>query len=348
MDYRVITVCLAGFILLAVLVGPAAADPTITSVSPSEGYNNGTLTGVTITGTGFNLTSGLGSVVLRKSGESDIPAIIPSPGSSTTTLASCQFRLSGKTAGTWDVVITNQDGSTYTYPSGFIVRNSMTLSSISPSSAQTNNNSVAVTVSGTSLSYVSGLYLYNSSYTNKSATIGDVADTYAKGTFDLTNVKEAIYSVCVVDFAGTTKCGLSFEVKTDKAGEIDVSSDPTGAYIYLDSKYMGNTPDALTGITPGTHVIKVSKDGYSDWSEIVKVTNGGTTTIKAALSVAGTAVPTTVPTSTPTTVKTAIKVTTIKVPTSWAKTTTTKASPVEAGVILGAIGLGILVLHRRH
>lgn len=348
MDYRAITVCLAGFVLLAVLVGPAFADPTITSVSPSEGYNNGTLTGVTITGTGFNLTSGLGSVVLRKSGESDINATIPSPGSSTTALTSCQFRLSGKTAGTWDVVVTNQDGSTYTYPSGFIVRNAMTLSSISPSSAQTNNNSVAVTVAGTSLSYVSGLYLYNSSYTNKSATIGDVADTYAKGTFDLTNVKEAIYSVCVVDFAGTTKCGLSFEVKTDKAGEIDISSDPTGAYIYLDSKYVGNTPYALTGITPGTHVIKVSKDGYTDWSEIVQVTNGGITTLKASLSAATTAVVTTIPTSTPTTAKTPLKVTTVKVPTSWGTPATTKASPSEAVIIIGAICISAFVLHRKN
>jgi hypothetical protein len=159
----------------------------------------------------------------------------------------------------------------------------------------------------------------------------------------------ATYNICVKDSSGTTKCGLSFDITTDQVGEIDISSTPVGAGVYVDSTYVGITPYAMTGVTAGSHTVRLSYAGYSDWSKIVKVTNGGITTVDAGLSAVQTTVITTVPTSVPTTVKTALKVTTAKVPTSYPKTTTTtKASPVEGAVVLGAIGLGIVVLHRKY
>ena len=135
-------------------------------------------------------------------------------------------------------------------------------------------------------------------------------------------------------------------VTTDKVGTIDLTSSPSGASVYVDSTYKGTSPCILPGLAVGTHTVKLTLDGYSTWSKSVKVTYGGNTTIVADLSSAVTATATTVPTSTPTTVKTSLKVTTVKVPTSWPKTTTTKASPVEGLVIIGAVGLAALVLRR--
>ncbi|MFA5237768.1 MAG: PEGA domain-containing protein [Methanoregula sp.] len=350
MNHSCLVLCLTGTILLlALMTAPvAAADiPTISSISPAEGYNSGTLSGVVLTGSNFNLTSSLGTVVLMKSGQTNITAYISSPSSSSTSLT-CRFSLSGTSAGTWDVVVVNQDGSYATLADGFTIRSSMTLTTVSPTNARTNNNSVTVTVVGTGLSDVDSIYLYNSKYSNLSATASKVASTYVTGTFDLTDMNEATYEVCVKDSAGTSKCDLSFEITTDQVGEIDISSTPSGAGVYVDSTYVGITPYAMTGVVIGSHTIKLMKDGYSDWSKIVKVTNGGTTTVDADLSATQTDVITTVPTSAPTTVKTSLKVTTVKVPTSWARTTTTKASPVEGFVILGAIGLGIVVLHRKY
>jgi fibronectin type 3 domain-containing protein len=104
----------------------------------------------------------------------------------------------------------------------------------------------------------------------------------------------------------------------------------------------------MTGATVGSHTVRLSKTGYNDWSKIVKVTNGGTSTVDADLSAVETEVITTVPTAAPTTVKTSLKVTTAKVPTAYPKTTaTTKASPVEGVIVLGAIGLGIVAVHRK-
>jgi len=337
---------LAGVLLLVALVSPVAASPTITSISPSEGYNSGSLY-VTVTGTGFNLTSSQGSVVLMKSGESNITAYISSPASSTTSLT-CRFSLSGQSAGSWDVVVVNQDGSTYTSADGFTIRSTMTLTSVSPATAQTNDDAVTVTVVGTGLSDVSSLYLYNSDYTNLSASLGTIESTYVTGTFDLTDITEDTYEVCVRDSTGTEKCGLSFEVTTDQVGTIDLSSSPSGASVYVDSTYKGTSPCIIPDLAVGSHTVKLILDGYSSWSKSVKVTNGGNTTIVADLSSEVTATATTVPTSTPTTVKTTLKVTTVKVPTSWPKTaaTTTQASPVEGIVIIGAIGLAAFVLRR--
>jgi len=337
--------CLAGVLLLIAFVSPVAADPSITSISPSSGSNSGTLTNVMIYGSNFNLTSSLGSVVLMKSGQSNITATIPSPGSSTSTLT-CNFPLSGAAVGTWDVVVTNQDGS-YTRYSSFTVQSSMTLSSVSPATAQANTSSVGVTVAGTGLSSVSSLYLFNSDYSNlTAASLGTITATSVTGTFDLTSETPDTYQVCVKDSTGAEKCGLSFVVTTDKVGTIDLSSTPSGASIYVDSAYKGTSPRIIPGIAVGTHTVKLTLDGYSTWSKSVKVTYGSNTTIVADLSQAVTATATTVPTSTPTTVKTSLKVTTVKVPTSWAKPTTTKASPVEWLVIIGAVGLAALVLRR--
>lgn len=345
MNHRYLLACLAGVLLLVTLVSPVAASPSITSISPPEGSNSGSLF-VTVTGSDFNLTSSQGTVVLMKSGQSNITATISSPASSTTTLT-CRFTLSDKSAGTWDVVVVNQDGSYDIYPSGFTIRSTMTLTSVSPTSAKINDD-VTVKVVGTGLSDVSHLYLYRSGYSNLSANIGTIESTYVTGTFDLTNKAEETYQVCVRDSVGTEKCGLSFEVTTDQLGTIDLSSSPSGASVYVDSTYKGTSPCIIPSLATGSHSVKLILNGYSDWSRSVKVTNGGNTTIVADLSPVVTATATTVPTSKPTTVKTSLKVTTVKVPTSWARTTTTKASPVEGIVIIGAICLGALVLIRKN
>jgi len=279
-----------------------------------------------------------------KSGQSNITATISSPGSSTTSLT-CRFTLTDKSAGTWDVVVVNQDGSYGTDPSGFTIRSTMALTSVSPASAKTNDD-VTIKVVGTGLSDVSHLYLYKSGYSNLSASIGTIESTYVTGTFDLNDKDEETYQICVKDSTGTEKCGLSFEVTTDQLGTIDLTSSPSGASVYVDSTYKGTSPCIIPSLAVGSHTVKLILTGYSDWSRSVKVTNGGNTTIVADLSPVVTATATTVPTSTPTTVKTSLRVTTVKVPTSWAKPTTTKASPVEGLVIIGAVGLAALVLRR--
>jgi len=332
--------------LLLVMAPVTAESSTISTISPSVAYLGSTTT-VTITGTDFNTTSV--KVKLMMDDESNITSTISSH---TDTEIICKFTISsGKTTGDWDLVVINDDDSEVVSSGGLTLREPMTLSSISPATARTNNDSVDITVVGTGLSEVSSLYLYHKNYDNVSATIDDMDDEEITGTFDLTDVDELTYKVCVLDSFGTAECDLSFEVTSDAVGTIDVSSSPSGASVYIDNTYVGTSPVSVEDLDVGSHKLILKKSGYSDYTKLVKVTEDDTTTVDADLAVittapttvAATSLPTPLPTTAPTTVRTIVTNTV----TSWPTATTTQESPIGPLAIIGAVGLAFIVLKRR-
>jgi hypothetical protein len=339
MRKSVILGCLLFLILLIFAVPAAAVSSTITKISPAVGYTGSTTT-VTINGTNFDTNST--TVRLMMDDENNITAA--SPTTLTSTLIVCKFTISSsKTTGDWDLVVVNEDSSEVRKSEAFAIRAPMTLISISPKSAQTNNDSVDVTVVGTGLSDVSGLYLYSSDYGNITASNVDaVSATKVKGSLDLTDANEDTYYVCVKDSFGSRECDLAFEVTTDAVGSIDISSSPTGASIYVDGSYIGTTPGTADDLVAGSHRVLLQKTGYTDWAKMVKVKEGDTTIVDADLASV-----TTAPTPIPTTVKTVattIKKSTLKVPTPWPSATATPASPVDPAVIVCATGLGLALI----
>ena len=69
------------------------------------------------------------------------------------------------------------------------------------------------------------------------------------------------------------------------AGSIQVNSSPSGAQVFLDGRDTGQvTNTTLTGISPGSHEIEVSKEGYVDYTETVSVASGQTARVEATLS----------------------------------------------------------------
>jgi hypothetical protein len=332
-------VCLFATTLILALVVPVAAAPSISSISPLHAYNGAKVTGVIISGSGFNVTTG--SVRLRMSGETNISATITA---SSATSLTCTFPISGAETGDWDVVVINRDRTENVLPDGFTILSAITLTSLSPAYAQTNNDSVKVTVVGTGLSDIGNLYLYNSDYDNITANIDDTTSTKVIGTFDLTDAKINSYKICVEDSYGGIKCGLNFDVLSDKVGSVDVESSPSGAKVYLDSDYVGTTPYTIEDVTLGSHKITVSKTGYVDYIKWVTVKVDSTSSVSANLDAVAASATTNVPTVA--TTKTPLKVTTVKVPTSWPTPATTQ-TPLDATLVLGAIALGVLVFYRK-
>jgi hypothetical protein len=92
------------------------AAPTVTSITPNTGVNNAVVNISNLAGTNFR--SGA-AVKLSKTGESDI--IGANIVISSATQITCQFDLNGKTAGLWDVVVTNEDGQSGTLTQGFAI-----------------------------------------------------------------------------------------------------------------------------------------------------------------------------------------------------------------------------------
>ena len=344
MKKTVVMLCMIGMVLVLSLSVPvsAADPPSISSINPAYGYNGASVKGVVITGTGFNVTSSLGKVRLRMSGETNITGTITAYKNTSIT---CTFPITGAEAGEWDVIVVNRDLQEDVLSEGFTIKNAIDLTSISPTSALTNDDDVPVTVVGTGLSDIDNMYLYNRDYDNITASITSKTSTRIIGRFDLDNTDIDTYDICVEDSVGTIECGLDFEILTDESGSIEFTSSPSSAKVYLDSAYVGITPYTRQNVSIGSHEIRITKTGYENWSGSVTVRNGITASVNADLGATQTTVATSQPTVTPTT--SVMKTSTIKVPTPW-PTSTTPASPLEAPVVLGAIALGFVVFFKKY
>lgn len=62
-----------------------------------------------------------------------------------------------------------------------------------------------------------------------------------------------------------------------------VSSDVDGAHVFVDRKYVGNTPLDTNDVAPGSHQVNVSADGYDGVSESVNVAESGATDLRVSL-----------------------------------------------------------------
>jgi hypothetical protein len=61
-----------------------------------------------------------------------------------------------------------------------------------------------------------------------------------------------------------------------------VSSEPSGADIYFDGNFMGNTP-SLVQLVPGSHEIRIEAKGHKAWSRTINLTSGSKVTVQATL-----------------------------------------------------------------
>lgn len=61
---------------------------------------------------------------------------------------------------------------------------------------------------------------------------------------------------------------------TGPNGMIWISSAPSGAKVYVDSVFIGETPLQSSGIPAGVHQVRVSATGYQDWIGFVQINQG--------------------------------------------------------------------------
>jgi hypothetical protein len=68
-------------------------------------------------------------------------------------------------------------------------------------------------------------------------------------------------------------------------GSITITSFPSGADVYIDgSSYRGITPVIFSGLTTGSHTIRISYSGYNDYSTTATVYAGQTTKVTGSLN----------------------------------------------------------------
>jgi PEGA domain len=66
------------------------------------------------------------------------------------------------------------------------------------------------------------------------------------------------------------------------AAKVMVSSEPSGADIYVDDNFMGNTP-SLVQLAAGSHAVRIEAKGRKVWTRTISLTAGGKATLQAAL-----------------------------------------------------------------
>ncbi len=69
-----------------------------------------------------------------------------------------------------------------------------------------------------------------------------------------------------------------------QTGSISVSSNPSGANVYLDGTSKGTTPITLHNVPIGSHTVKLTKSGYTDISKSVTVSSGKTASVSTTLT----------------------------------------------------------------
>ena len=129
--------------------------------------------------------------------------------------------------------------------------------------------------------YLDGLYRGSTP-----ATIGSLGVGSHTVLLRLSGYQE--YSTSIqVSADRTTELMATMTALPPSAGSVDVISYPSGASVYLDGVYYGQTTswDALDlpGIAPGSHTCRLSLTGYYDYVTTVAVTAGKVTNLVATL-----------------------------------------------------------------
>lgn len=71
---------------------------------------------------------------------------------------------------------------------------------------------------------------------------------------------------------------ITAEESAHKVASLHVKSNPDGADILVDGKFVGSTPSSLQ-LAPGDHTISVEKSGFTTWSRTVHVVPGDLTVV---------------------------------------------------------------------
>jgi hypothetical protein len=86
---------------------------------------------------------------------------------------------------------------------------------------------------------------------------------------------------------GTFATGAPAQGPSVSQVTVEISSTPPGADIELDGSFVGDTPSSV-GVSPGDHVVRLTKSGYVKWERKLK-TSTGVVKISVELELAATA-----------------------------------------------------------
>jgi len=189
---------------ISVLIPP----PTVSAITPTTGINTTTVSITHLAGTDFNTTHSPVLVKLNRTGFTDIGGTDVTVVDSTN--ITCRFDLTGRQAGTWNVVVTNPDNQEGMLAGGFEIQTTTpSVTGINPASGF-NSSTVDITyLAGDGFwtgSSTTGVVLRRSGYTDIDGTdVTVLSPAQIACTFDLTGHAAGMWDVVVTNPDGKTE-----------------------------------------------------------------------------------------------------------------------------------------------
>jgi len=96
-------------------------------------------------------------------------------------------------------------------------------------------------------------------------------------------------SLLLIFFISTIVWGCAgVDIPANATGDLQISSTPSGAAVYLDSVYQGITPEqkgfiSFTNLSPRQYSLVLKKETYHDYISTVKIVSGQTVVVAANL-----------------------------------------------------------------
>lgn len=97
-----------------------------------------------------------------------------------------------------------------------------------------------------------------------------------------------IASLTVLPATATSPTAYPTSAPAGNTGTLSISTDPSGATIYLDNAVKGISPLTLYNVLSGAHTVTIKQAGYNDVVQQTTVNNGQTTDLSITLSPIGT------------------------------------------------------------
>ena len=86
-----------------------------------------------------------------------------------------------------------------------------------------------------------------------------------------------------VNTTATTTAAITTAAGEETLGNVSVYSSPLNTNVYIDGVYKGIAPVNLTGISAGSHALKLALTGYYDYDTTITIVGGGTITAFGSL-----------------------------------------------------------------
>lgn len=131
--------------------------------------------------------------------------------------------------------------------------------------------------------YVDGVY-----YGHTPTTVGGFDQGNHNVRLQLGGYQDWTGSVYIAAGSTASVSPTLTKIPSPTTGSISVTTNPSGAQVYVDGNYQGVTspggPVDVFNLVPGSHVLEISRAGYQDYRSTVSVSAGATTPVPVTLT----------------------------------------------------------------